>query len=46
MLTSFGAYASGQILYQPILQQDLWGLLIAHQCRSTRQWQQSEINSV
>jgi diguanylate cyclase (GGDEF)-like protein len=32
-------------LIVPILQQDrLWGLLIAHQCRSTRQWQQSEIN--
>jgi diguanylate cyclase (GGDEF)-like protein len=32
-------------LVVPILQQQrLWGLLIAHQCRSTRQWQQSEIN--
>ncbi|MEH2391338.1 MAG: EAL domain-containing protein [Nostoc sp.] len=32
-------------LIVPILQQDgLWGLLIAHQCRHTRQWQQSEIN--
>ncbi|KAF3887835.1 MULTISPECIES: EAL domain-containing protein [Nostocales] len=32
-------------LIVPILQQErLWGLLIAHQCRSTRQWQQSEIN--
>ena len=29
----------------PILQQEhLWGLLIAHQCRNSRQWQQSEIN--
>ncbi|MGJ5632340.1 EAL domain-containing protein [Nostoc sp. CALU 1950] len=32
-------------LVVPILQQErLWGLLIAHQCRSSRQWQQSEIN--
>ncbi|MEH1938796.1 MAG: EAL domain-containing protein [Nostoc sp.] len=32
-------------LVVPILQQErLWGLLIAHQCRSPRQWQQSEIN--
>ncbi|MEH2117389.1 EAL domain-containing protein [Nostoc sp.] len=32
-------------LMVPILQQEhLWGLLIAHQCRYTRQWQQSEIN--
>ena len=32
-------------LIVPILQQErLWGLLIAHQCRHTRQWQQSEIN--
>ena len=32
-------------LVVPILQQDrLWGLLIAHQCRNARQWQQSEIN--
>lgn len=29
----------------PILHQDrLWGLLIAHQCRNPRQWQQSEVN--
>jgi hypothetical protein len=25
-------------------QERLWGLLIAHQCRHARQWQQSEIN--
>ncbi|KYC38589.1 diguanylate cyclase [Scytonema hofmannii PCC 7110] len=32
-------------LIVPILQQErLWGLLIAHQCSNTRQWQQSEIN--
>ncbi|MFN6487146.1 MULTISPECIES: EAL domain-containing protein [unclassified Nostoc] len=32
-------------LVVPILQQErLWGLLIAHQCRSPRQWQQSEVN--
>lgn len=32
-------------LVVPILQQErLWGLLIAHQCRHARQWQQSEIN--
>ncbi|RCJ31338.1 diguanylate cyclase [Nostoc minutum NIES-26] len=32
-------------LVVPILQQErLWGLLIAHQCSYTRQWQQSEIN--
>lgn len=32
-------------LVVPILQHEqLWGLLIAHQCRSTRQWQQSEVN--
>ncbi|WP_414754024.1 EAL domain-containing protein [Anabaena sp. CCY 9910] len=32
-------------LIVPILQKErLWGLLIAHQCTSTRQWQQSEIN--
>ncbi|MGV0108488.1 Diguanylate cyclase [Nostoc sp. DSM 114160] len=32
-------------LVVPILQQGrLWGLLIAHQCRHSRQWQQSEIN--
>lgn len=32
-------------LVVPILQQDcLWGLLIAHQCRTTRKWLQSEIN--
>ncbi|MBN3884520.1 MAG: EAL domain-containing protein [Nostoc sp.] len=32
-------------LVVPILQQEgLWGLLIAHQCCSSRQWQQSEIN--
>ncbi|MEH2459800.1 EAL domain-containing protein [Nostoc sp.] len=32
-------------LVVPILQQErLWGLLIAHQCRNSRQWQQSEIN--
>lgn len=32
-------------LVVPILQKErLWGLLIAHQCRNTRQWQQSEIN--
>ncbi|MGF1933689.1 MAG: EAL domain-containing protein [Nostoc sp. ChiQUE02] len=32
-------------LVVPILQQErLWGLLIAHQCRHPRQWQQSEIN--
>ncbi len=32
-------------LVVPILQQGcLWGLLIAHQCRQPRQWQQSEIN--
>jgi len=32
-------------LVVPILQQKrLWGLLIAHQCSSTRLWQQSEIN--
>lgn len=32
-------------LIVPILQKErLWGLLIAHQCRKTRQWQQSEIN--
>lgn len=32
-------------LVVPILQHEqLWGLLIAHQCRSTRKWRQSEIN--
>lgn len=32
-------------LIVPILQQEqLWGLLIAHQCRRSRQWEQSEIN--
>lgn len=32
-------------LVVPILQQEkLWGLLIAHQCTHTRQWQQSEVN--
>ncbi|MEM6434768.1 MAG: EAL domain-containing protein [Cyanobacteria bacterium P01_D01_bin.115] len=32
-------------LIVPILHQDnLWGLLIAHQCYEARQWQQSEIN--
>ncbi|MEH1832892.1 MAG: EAL domain-containing protein [Nostoc sp.] len=32
-------------LIVPILQQErLWGLMIAHQCRQARQWQQSEIN--
>ncbi|AFY40779.1 EAL domain-containing protein [Nostoc sp. PCC 7107] len=32
-------------LVVPILQQErLWGLLIAHQCSNSRQWQQSEIN--
>ncbi|WP_392478283.1 EAL domain-containing protein [Nostoc sp. C110] len=32
-------------LVVPILQKErLWGLLIAHQCRNARQWQQSEIN--
>jgi diguanylate cyclase (GGDEF)-like protein len=32
-------------LVVPILQQEqLWGLLIAHQCRNIRQWQQAEIN--
>ncbi|MEH1868419.1 MAG: EAL domain-containing protein [Nostoc sp.] len=32
-------------LVVPILQKErLWGLLIAHQCRDSRQWQQSEIN--
>ncbi|MEP0908750.1 EAL domain-containing protein [Leptolyngbya subtilissima ST-M1] len=32
-------------LIVPILQKErLWGLLIAHQCSETRQWQQSEIN--
>lgn len=32
-------------LVVPILQQEqLWGLLIAHQCGSPRQWQPSEIN--
>lgn len=32
-------------LIVPILQKErLWGLLIAHQCRQPRQWQQSEIN--
>ena len=32
-------------LIVPILHQEhLWGLLIAHQCRSSRRWQQSEIN--
>ncbi|OYE00523.1 EAL domain-containing protein [Nostoc sp. 'Peltigera membranacea cyanobiont' 232] len=32
-------------LVVPILQKErLWGLLIAHQCRHARQWQQSEIN--
>ncbi|BBD57454.1 diguanylate cyclase/phosphodiesterase with GAF sensor [Nostoc sp. HK-01] len=32
-------------LVVPILQQErLWGLLIAHQCSSTRKWHQSEVN--
>ncbi|GBE90481.1 EAL domain-containing protein [Nostoc cycadae] len=32
-------------LVVPILQQErLWGLLIAHQCSSTRKWYQSEVN--
>jgi diguanylate cyclase (GGDEF)-like protein len=32
-------------LVVPILQQDrLWGLLIAHQCRGSRSWEQSEID--
>ncbi len=32
-------------LVVPILQKErLWGLLIAHQCSETRQWQQSEVN--
>lgn len=32
-------------LIVPILQKErLWGLLIAHQCSETRQWQQSEVN--
>ncbi|MCF4969655.1 EAL domain-containing protein [Nostoc sp. CMAA1605] len=32
-------------LVVPILQKErLWGLLIAHQCTHTREWQQSEIN--
>lgn len=32
-------------LIVPILQQEkLWGLMIAHQCRSSRRWRQSEIN--
>ncbi|WP_242026803.1 EAL domain-containing protein [Phormidium tenue] len=32
-------------LIVPILQKErLWGLLIAHQCNETRQWQQSEVN--
>lgn len=31
-------------LVVPILQKDqLWGLLIAHQCSGTRQWQESEV---
>ncbi|MEP0930475.1 EAL domain-containing protein [Leptolyngbya sp. SLC-A1] len=32
-------------LIVPILQKErLWGLLIAHQCSETRQWQQAEVN--
>ncbi|MFQ4137350.1 EAL domain-containing protein [Nodosilinea sp. PGN35] len=32
-------------LIVPILQKErLWGLLIAHQCNSPRQWQQAEVN--
>ncbi|MGB3199686.1 MAG: EAL domain-containing protein [Nodosilinea sp.] len=32
-------------LIVPILQKEqLWGLLIAHQCSHSRQWQQSEVN--
>lgn len=42
LLRSFQIRAN---LVVPILQQEgLWGLLIAHQCSGTRQWQQSEIN--
>ena len=31
-------------LVVPILQGELWGLLIAHQCSAPRQWQQAEID--
>jgi diguanylate cyclase (GGDEF)-like protein len=42
LLTSLHIQAN---LVVPILQQErLWGLLIAHQCRGERSWQQSEIN--
>lgn len=41
MLESFGVKAN---LVVPILQRDnLWGLLIAHQCSAPRQWQSFEI---
>jgi PAS domain S-box-containing protein len=41
MLESFGVKAN---LVVPILQRDnLWGLLIAHQCSAPRQWQTFEI---
>jgi two-component system, cell cycle response regulator len=42
MLSQFQVRAN---LIVPILQEDnLWGLLIAHHCQSTRQWQQWEID--
>ena len=31
-------------LVAPILQGELWGLLVAHQCSTSRQWQQAEID--
>ena len=31
-------------LLVPILQEELWGLLVANQCASTRQWQQLELD--
>ncbi|MGG6294701.1 bifunctional diguanylate cyclase/phosphodiesterase [Leptolyngbya sp. AN02str] len=42
LLRSLGIRAN---LVVPILQKEqLWGLLIAHQCSHTRHWQQSEVN--
>lgn len=37
------AQVRAKLVVPIVLQEELWGLLIAHQCTGTRQWQESEV---
>jgi diguanylate cyclase (GGDEF)-like protein/PAS domain S-box-containing protein len=46
ILTTVKIYPDGQDIGKPQSQDELWGLLVLHQCHRSRQWQPTEIELV